>query len=333
MAEAAMNSEVKPKKKFPFWVLILIGLIALNFYVAGLYKPLKPEIEVGAESILFDVVDGEIVSRPWFTLPKLGPVYLTNSLLSHIVSYICLAILVIVVQKETKEDTLLPHGVSGLIEMVMELLGGMAESSVKEEYRKTIFPAYYSIFLGVLITNLSKLLPFFENIGIAALVNEGNIADRWGKLIAITGEAAPEGEMGWKLIGFFRCGPSDLNCTLGIACFAVLMIQILGLKIKGVGYLNRFINIRALIHNKQTGVVDFMVGILELVAEFAKIASFGFRLFGNMFAGMVLLAFIGYIIPWGVGSVMMLYELFIGVLQAFLFGMLTAVFTGMAVNE
>ena len=80
------------------------------------------------------------------------------------------------------------------------------------------------------------------------------------------------------------------------------------------------------------GFIDFFVGILELITEFAKIASFGFRLFGNMFAGMVLLMFLGYVVPYVVNGGIMLYEVFVGVLQAFIFGILTTVFMGMAVS-
>lgn len=334
MAETTLSAEPAKKKGFPVWILIFVALIVLNFYLVSLYKPIKPEISVSSESVLFDVVEGEIVERPWFTLPLVGDVYLTNALLSHVISLIFLLLFVFAVQIEMKDDPLVPHGVSALVEFVMSVLGGMAESSVKEEHRKYVFPLYYGIFFTVLITNLSKLLPIFETIGFAVPVREGGfLADKLGGLIAITDKAAGEGEIGYRLVSFLRCGPTDLNCALGVAMFGVIMIQVVGVQVKGIGYFNRFFNIRALMHNKTTGVVDFIVGILELVAEIAKIASFGFRLFGNMFAGMVLLAFIGFIIPWLASSVMMLYEVFIGVLQAFIFGMLTAVFTGMALNS
>ena len=101
---------------------------------------------------------------------------------------------------------------------------------------------------------------------------------------------------------------------------------------RGFDYFSKFINIKAIIKNPKMGFIDFFIGILEAVAEVAKIASFGFRLFGNMFAGMILLLFLGYMVPWVVSSFIMLYELFVGLLQAFVFGMLTIVFMGMAVK-
>jgi F-type H+-transporting ATPase subunit a len=76
--------------------------------------------------------------------------------------------------------------------------------------------------------------------------------------------------------------------------------------------------------------MDFLVGILETISELAKVLSFAFRLFGNMFAGMVLLALVGVMIPVFVPSMIMMFELFIGVIQAFVFGLLTMVFMAQA---
>ena len=316
-----------------FWSIVLF--VALNFLLVSFYKPAKPEISVAAESLIFDVQDGIIEEKPWFTIPGLGAVYLTNSLMAIPIAFIVIILMAIAVQRETRDGELTTHGVSALVECLMSLLGGMADSSVEEKDRKYVYPWFFGIFIYVAVINLTKLLPIFETIGFAVPVAEGGfLANTWGKnFIAISGNAASEGQLGYRLVSFLRGGPTELNCTLAIALCAVIGIQIIGVQVKGLGYFNRFINIHALKHNKQTGFVDFIVGILELVAEFAKIASFGFRLFGNMFAGMVLVMFLGFIVPWVAGSVMMLYEVFVGILQAFIFGMLTAVFAGMAVRE
>jgi F-type H+-transporting ATPase subunit a len=77
-------------------------------------------------------------------------------------------------------------------------------------------------------------------------------------------------------------------------------------------------------------LLDVFVGMLELIAEFAKILSFSFRLFGNIFAGSVLLFVLGSLIPIFVQSGVVLFELFVGVIQALVFGMLTMVFMTMA---
>ena len=76
--------------------------------------------------------------------------------------------------------------------------------------------------------------------------------------------------------------------------------------------------------------MDFIVGILETISELSKVLSFAFRLFGNMFAGMVLMALVGAMVPVFVPSMIMMFELFIGVIQAFVFGLLTMVFMAQA---
>jgi len=76
--------------------------------------------------------------------------------------------------------------------------------------------------------------------------------------------------------------------------------------------------------------MDFLVGLLEIISEIAKIISFAFRLFGNMFAGFVLMVLITVMVPIFAPSLIYLFELFIGVIQAFVFGMLTMVFMAQA---
>jgi F-type H+-transporting ATPase subunit a len=78
------------------------------------------------------------------------------------------------------------------------------------------------------------------------------------------------------------------------------------------------------------GVIDFAVGLLETISEFSKILSFSFRLFGNIFAGSVLLFVIGYLVPVFAQSIFLMLEFFVGLIQAVVFGMLTMVFMAQA---
>jgi F-type H+-transporting ATPase subunit a len=78
--------------------------------------------------------------------------------------------------------------------------------------------------------------------------------------------------------------------------------------------------------------LKFFVGILELISEFARIISFTFRLFGNVFAGEVLLAIMALLVPYLVPLPFMFLEIFVGFIQAFIFGMLTLVFVSLAVT-
>lgn len=324
---------VKKAKKSKSWLFILAGLIVINVIAVMFYKPISPRVSVPSESLVFDASSGEIVAEPWFTLPFFGPVYLTNSLLAVAVVYILILLLALEVHRQTKDGQLQSHGIVLGLECLISMLTNMADCAVDKKWRKTVYKYYLGIFLYVLITNLSKLLPFYETFGFVVPVAEhGYLADKWTSwFYAIKNQAAVAGETGYELISFLRGASTDLNFTLSLAVFAVIAIQVVGVQAKGIGYFNKYFNFRALIKNPKMGFIDFLIGILELFAEMAKILSFGFRLFGNMFAGMVLLMFLGFVIPYVVSSGIMLYEIFVGILQAFIFGILTTVFMGMAV--
>ena len=75
------------------------------------------------------------------------------------------------------------------------------------------------------------------------------------------------------------------------------------------------------------------MGILEFIAEFAKIVSFSFRLFGNVFAGEVLLAITAFLVPFFIPVPFLMLEVFVGFIQALVFSMLTMVFISLAVQH
>jgi F-type H+-transporting ATPase subunit a len=125
------------------------------------------------------------------------------------------------------------------------------------------------------------------------------------------------------------------------------MIQVMGFQALGAGYLRKFFNVSAAKRLWGTGakpgfggpfalmmpLIDIFVGILELVAEFSKVLSFAFRLFGNIFAGAVLLFVIGSIVPVFAQTIFLILELGVGAIQAFVFGILTMVFMSMATHS
>jgi F-type H+-transporting ATPase subunit a len=133
---------------------------------------------------------------------------------------------------------------------------------------------------------------------------------------------------------FVRAAATDLNLTLGLALLAVLTVQYFGVRALGAGYFTKFINTPALdqLDKKPMGLMDFGVGFLEIISEISRVISFGFRLFGNLFAGQVLL----FVIPFLAGALLPFFvygfELFVGVIQAFVFAMLFLVFSAMAVQ-
>ncbi len=145
--------------------------------------------------------------------------------------------------------------------------------------------------------------------------------------------AAPNGNI-HVVTSFVRAAATDLNMTLGLAILAVLAVQYFGIRALGGMYFSKFINTPALgnLDRKPMGLMDFAVGFLEIISEISRIISFGFRLFGNIFAGQVLL----FVIPFLAGALVPFFiygfELFVGVIQAFVFGMLFLVFAAMAMQ-
>jgi F-type H+-transporting ATPase subunit a len=130
---------------------------------------------------------------------------------------------------------------------------------------------------------------------------------------------------GTDAVPLLRSPGSDLNFTLALALIAVTMVNVFGLAAMGIRErLSVFFNFQS--------PIKFFVGILELVSEFARIISFTFRLFGNVFAGEVLLAIMAFLVPYLVPLPFMFLEIFVGFIQAFIFGMLTLVFVALAVT-
>lgn len=138
-----------------------------------------------------------------------------------------------------------------------------------------------------------------------------------------------QGKTAGILVPFFRGASTDLNTTLAVAIFAMISVQFFGFRALGLrGYGGKFIQ-----NPLKHGLIGTFVGILELFGEFTKVISFTFRLFGNMFAGEVLLVAMGFLLPL-IGIIPFLgIELFVGLIQAFIFAMLTLVFAATAVES
>lgn len=133
---------------------------------------------------------------------------------------------------------------------------------------------------------------------------------------------------------FVRGAATDLNLTLGLGLLAFVAIQYFGVRAQGLRYFTKFFNTPALenIGKNPMGIMDFVVGLLEIISELAKILSFGFRLFGNLFAGGVLLFVMSFLLAMLVPAGVYGLELFVGLIQAFVFAMLLLVFSAMAMQ-
>ena len=166
-----------------------------------------------------------------------------------------------------------------------------------------LFPLLFTFFLFIIIGNWVGLLPGVGSVGFYEVTEHGEI-----------------------FVPLFRGPNADLNMTLALSLISVSVTQYLSVKTLGIkAYLARFINFK--------NPIKFFVGILELVSEFAKVLSFSFRLFGNIFAGEVLLAVMVFLIPVIIPVPFLILEVFVGFIQALVFTMLTTIFVVVATEE
>lgn len=132
----------------------------------------------------------------------------------------------------------------------------------------------------------------------------------------------------WAVVAFLRAPATDLNFTLALALVTMIYVQIIGFRYLGIGYLKKFIpwhvNADVMAQNP-IKVMDWAVGILELVGEISRVISFSFRLLGNIFAGQVLLFVMATLVPF-ISVAFFGLEFFVGLIQAVVFGLLALMF-------
>lgn len=156
-------------------------------------------------------------------------------------------------------------------------------------------------------------------------------------LVAAVAAADEEGLVKSELFivtPFVRAAATDLNMTVALAVIAVIAVQVFGVWSLGPNYFQKFINLRALgnLGKNPMGAMDFAVGLLEIVSEISRILSFAFRLFGNIFGGQVLLFVMAFLVATMLPAIFYGFELFVGLIQAFVFAMLTLAFSAQAME-
>ena len=313
--------QVQQRRPWRRWVVLVLMIV--GFVLGGIFVPVQPEIAVAPEKLIEEPIIGNFLG--------LGPLYLVNTLPTLAVTIILLVVVAYFTNrslKQSAETDLVPRGIGNVVEAILEILYNLTEGSAGSKWAKAIFPWFATILVYVLFANLLKLIPGFESIGVLHPAHgEGHAISASGILLPTKME-----EGGYVLAPFFRGISVDLNFTVALALIAVVMIQVIGFRAQGAGYLSKFFNTRRMFKVPFFGAMDFLVGLLELISELSKILSFAFRLFGNMFAGIVLVAIVAgllgkfSILP----AMIMMFELFVGVIQAFVFGMLTMVFMAQA---
>lgn len=192
---------------------------------------------------------------------------------------------------------LIPVGLQNVAETIVEGLWNLVDDVTRNrELSKIFFPLVATLFLFILLSNWLGLLPGASTVGIR--------------------------EHG-MIVPFIRAGTADLNTTIALSLISVFTVQFVGISVLGLrGYARKFF-VSPL---RKPYVLGTIVGLLELMGEATKIVSFSFRLFGNVFAGEVLLIVIGNLVPYIIPLPFLLLEVFVGVVQAGVFAILTLVF-------
>ncbi len=315
--------ESKPKWRWGVnrWFVLLF--IVLNVLAVSAYPPLRPHIQLPAEAL---------TAAPLFTIPFLNaPIYLTNTLVGTLIGDVILLLIGFIVWRAVGSGQMVPRGFSGAVEAFIEILYNLTESTAGK-WAKRIFPYFATITMLVLVLNWMELIPGVDSIGQLHLDHVANAQEciTYALPLGAVGVGGSSNDCAEAIIPYVRTTTTDLNFTLALALMAVVMVQVMGIRAQGLGYFSKFLNLKNFFTVPIFGIIDFGVGILELVSEFSKVLSFAFRLFGNIFAGSVLLFVIGTLVPVFVQTGVLMLEFFVGAIQAVVFGLLTMTFMSQA---
>ncbi|PIT92511.1 MAG: ATP synthase F0 subunit A [Candidatus Harrisonbacteria bacterium CG10_big_fil_rev_8_21_14_0_10_42_17] len=231
---------------------------------------------------------------------KLGEFFgipITNTLIT---SWIVVALLLVLSFLIGRNLKLIPGKLQTLVEAVfVYIYDYISETLENKKLAKRFFPLLVTIFLFVFTANI---LEFTPGIGSLGFMSHG------------------------EFLPLFRSVNTDLNVTLALSIIAFFVIQMTGILTLGaLKYGGKFVNFRS--------PMSFFIGIIELFSEMARLVSFSFRLFGNIFAGEVLILVVAFFVPYLLPVPLMLFEVFVGFIQAAIFALLTLFFIKIAIAE
>jgi F-type H+-transporting ATPase subunit a len=307
--------------------LIVSGVVLLVMIVSGFLPMSHPHVEIKAEPI-FHITE---------TIP------FTNSLLVTVLVDLFLIVLAFVISRNLK---LIPGAFQNIVEIAIDGLYKLFQG-VNREYAPRVFPVVATIFFYLLFSNWFGLIPGFGAIG--KCVPAAHETETHAGLVRL----ASTGAVGWSseparaaeeeghssggcpaghtMVPLFRSPSADLNFTFALALLAFVYIEYWGFSTLGVGYVTKFFNTHGFKKGVLPGLMDLAVGLLEFISELARIIAFSFRLFGNIFAGEVLLLVMAFLVPVVLPMPFYGFEIFVGFIQAFVFAMLTMAFIAIAV--
>jgi len=228
-------------------------------------------------------------------LGSVAGIPITNALLT---SWLVIAILLAVALVTRSRLRLIPSRFQVLLETMVEFVYDyVAETLGSREYARKFFPLLMTIFLFVFIGNMIHFVP-----GIGS--------------VEYFGEA------------LLRAPATDLTVPLTLAIISFFVIEFSGIAAIGVWkYGSKFLV------NPLRDPIGAAVGLIELIGELVRVVSLSFRLFGNILAGEIIIAVAIYFAPYLLPIPLMMFEIFIGTLQAAIFSLLTLFFIKLALME
>jgi F-type H+-transporting ATPase subunit a len=310
-------------------------------------------------------VPGEILIHNFLGL---GPKFnLINTMVALIIVDVIVLLIAIGVNRASKGFTKeVPGRGQSMMEAISGFLYDFTKSIAGPKNAKSIFPLVATIFLFLLIGNWMSVIPGVESVGkfhCAELGTSGyhatQLSSTWYQLFndrplnggtPVTQEMLHACEAAtanpsnitsdvlmnnyFHISPFVRPAATDLNLTIGLALISFFFIQYYGFKELGLNYLQKFIPVRSLgnVAKNPMGAIDLIVGPLEFISELSKIVSLSFRLFGNIFAGGILIAVMLFLVGTGIPVVFYALELIVGLAQAGVFAVLTLVFVAQAMQ-
>lgn len=255
----------------------------------------------------------QVAADPLFPgVPGLS--WVTNTFLLTVISALIVGVIFVIAAYKPK---IVPGRLQNLVEWCFELLLGLCEEVAGKKNGRRFFPWVASMFLLILIANWWEVIPGIESIGWRTTSTDISAACAHATAI---GGVFLTGASSNCIIPWFRPPATDLNFTIGLSIVSVVMTQIYGFAILGWRLqLSRYFVFTE-------GPIGFIVGLLEIPLEILRILSLSFRLFGNLFAGDVLLLVMSFLTA-GVGAIPFYFlEVFVGFIQAFVFAFLTLIF-------
>jgi len=300
------------------------------------------------------------------TLYSVGSINITNTMVT---SWVVVALMVALVYLASRRWELVPRGVQNVLEFIIESFYNLVVGIAGEKNGRRFFPVVATMFFFILFANWFSLFPIFNAIGLGEEAEEGVVMKRvdigplpttyvgLSSLSQLQGrtidkddpEAAQKAEQEKEkgnFVGeirpFLRGVNTDLNMPLGLAIMSAIFVEFWGISTLGLStYGGKFFNFGGLLRGIRRlslgqlfqGVIDAFVGLLELVSETVRLISFTFRLFGNMFAGEVVILMFTFLTPLVFTLPFYGLELFVGLIQAFIFATLTLVFGMIAVSH